>query len=63
MDGRQQRNPAGDEQDDLIPGLERGDWERRESTDVARGCLWGTALSLLLLAAIVAGVIVAAHAR
>ena len=59
MDGGQQRDPAGDEQDELIPGLEHGE----DPLAPARGCLWGLALSLLLIAAIVAGVIVAAHAR
>jgi hypothetical protein len=28
-----------------------------------RGCLWGLTLSLLLVAVVVAGIIVAAHAR
>jgi hypothetical protein len=62
VDGRQWRDPAGDEPDELTPGLEHPDWEPDELAPV-RGCLWGVALSLLLVAIIVAGVIVAAHAQ
>lgn len=56
MDDGQRRDPARDEQDELIPGLEHGE----DPLAPARGCLWGLALSLLLVAVIVAGIIVAA---